>query len=86
MPSRLMFGTLLADVLKLLVSVRVLLAGLLFHVGSQAIVVFPEQATDYWPADPVIFLIETFLDVGQTTVEPLFVAHRIAGCVGRHDV
>ena len=55
-------------------------------VKPNAIVVFPEQATDYWPADPVIFLIETFLNVSQTTVEPLFVAHRIACCVGRHDV
>ena len=86
MPSRLMFSMLLTNVPELAVSVRVLLAGLLFHIGSQAIVVLSEQATDHWLADSVPFLVKTFFNVSQTTVEPLFIAHRIACCMGRHDV
>ena len=80
-----MFGTLFANVPKLAISVRVLFVGLLFHIGSQAIVVLSEQPTDDRLTDSVLWLVKTFFNISQTAVEPLFVAHRIACRMGRYD-
>ncbi|MEE8392174.1 MAG: hypothetical protein V3S14_15465, partial [Anaerolineae bacterium] len=81
-----MFGPLFTNVFKLTISVWVLLAGPLFHVGSQAVVVLLEQPTNHWLTGSVTSLIETLFNINQTTVEPLSVTHWIACSVRRHDV
>ena len=80
-----MLVSLLTNVLKLAISIRVLLSSQLLLVGSQAVVVLFEQATDDWQTYPVL-VIEALLNISQTTVEPLSFAHWITCCVGLHDV
>ncbi len=86
MSSRLMFGPLFTNILKLAISVRVLLACPLFRVGSQVVVVLLEQPTNHRLTYFVTSFIKTLFNINQTTVEPLSVAHWIACSVRRYDV
>ena len=78
----LMNAPLAANVRELLISIRMLLPFLLFGVGPQGVAVVSQQATDHRQTDPVFLGFETNLNIVQTAIEPLLIAHRIARGMG----
>jgi hypothetical protein len=81
----LVFSSLFVNVLELLITVWVWYIRQLFHIGTQPVVMLPEQPTDHRLTDTVTVLVETLLDICQATVEPFAFAQRVTCGVGRHD-
>ena len=62
------------------------LARVLFAVGSQAIALPPQQATNDRFANPAPVCVLLLMDVAQTAIEPFLVVHRMAGRMRCHHL
>jgi len=81
----LVLGSLRLHVDKLLIALRMLLSGVLLAVGAQTVAVRTQDTTDHWFADLMPVTIQSLPNIAQATVEPLLVAHWVAGRIDCHE-